>query len=114
MTSYDAETYSPDDPGGPPGRLVPRSSGGPQRPRGGCVKERDPGPPESPRKRSPGRPPGAWGFGVFFFATPEVCKGSHVSGQQDKRAPGTPVLCAWGARGPGAISLTTLEGPQGS
>ena len=35
---------------GPPGWLVPRSSGGPQRPRGGCVREKAPGPPEGPRK----------------------------------------------------------------
>ena len=35
---------------GPPGRLVPRSSGGPQRLRGGFLREKSHGPPEGPRK----------------------------------------------------------------
>ena len=47
------------------------------------MREKDPGPPEGPRKALR-----CLGFGAFCFVTPEGRKSSHVSGQQDPGLPG--------------------------
>jgi len=100
---------APDDPGGPPCRAAGPQERLVQRPRGGSVRKNDPG-----TLRAPGRPPGAWGLGPFPSPPQRAARApmSRASRTQGPRDPSPIGLGCRGARR--VISLTTLEGPQGS
>ena len=106
---WSEDPRAPAAPAGAPRAAGPQELRGPQRPRGGCVREKYPGPFEGPRKA-----PRCLGVRGLFLRDPGGQQGLPCPGPAGPRAPGTPTLCAWGARRPGTISLTTLEGPQGS
>ena len=76
----------------------PESPGVPQRPRGGGVREKDPGPPEGPEG------PQVPGVRGYFASCPRRAQtGSHVPGQQDPEPPRDPSpggLWCRGAGGP--------------
>ena len=89
-----------------PCRGSQESPGVPQRPRGGGVREKDPGPPEGP-----GRSPGAWGSGLFCFVSTEGPNGLPCPGPAGPRAPPGPQ--PWGPGGPGVHFPHDPGGPPG-
>ena len=92
----------------PPGlgsRGAPRGPLSPQRPRGGGVRKKDPGPPEGPRKV-----PRCLGVrGLFALCPRRAPRGSHIQGQQDMGArwgPPLPRASAGISRAPGVLPRT--------
>ena len=95
--------WGPSEALGLPGRLDPRSSGGPQRSRGGGVREKDPGPRKAPR---------CLGVPGLFLRTPRGPQGLPCPGPAGPRAPRDPSPGALGAGRPWAIPPRPWRAPR--